>query len=52
MIKIFRCYGLFCEGLEDVQGNPRSGRLSESRRDGNIEKVQQPLLQNHHLRFK
>jgi len=51
-MKIFHCYGVFHEGLEDVQDNPRIGHLSESRTDGNIKKVQQCLLQNHHLHFE
>jgi hypothetical protein len=52
VIKIFHCYGLFHEGLEDVQDNPKIGHLSESQTDGNIKKVQQRLLQNHHLHFE
>ena len=49
---IFRLYGRFHEGREDVQNDPRSGRPSESRADGNIENVRQLLLQNRHLSLR
>jgi hypothetical protein len=43
---LFRWYGRFREGREDVQDDPRSCCPSESRMDVNIEKVWQLLLQN------
>ena len=49
---IFRWYGRFHEGREDIQDDTRSGRPSESRADGNIENVWQLLLQNRHLSLR
>jgi hypothetical protein len=46
---IFCWYGRFCEGRKDIQCDPRNGGPSDSRTDGNIEKVWQLLLQNCHL---
>jgi hypothetical protein len=44
---IFCLYGQFCDGQEDVQGNPRSGRPSDGWQ--NTKNVQQLLLQNCNL---
>jgi len=49
---IFRWYGRFHEGREDIQDDPRSGRPPESRADGNIENARQLLLQNRHLSLR
>jgi hypothetical protein len=49
---IFPWYGRFHEGREDVQNDPRSGRPSEFRADGNIENLRQLLLQNRHLSLR
>jgi hypothetical protein len=45
---VFRGYGRYREGREDVQYDPRSCRPSEFRTEGNIEKIRQLLLQNRH----
>jgi hypothetical protein len=46
---IFRWYERLREGREEVQNDPKSGRPSESRMEGNMERVLQVLLQNRHL---
>lgn len=46
---IFRWYERLREGREEVQNDPKSGRPSESRKEGNVERVLQVLLQNRHL---
>lgn len=43
---VFRWYGLFRDGRNEVEDNPRSGRPSTSRTDENIENVRQILLKN------
>ena len=47
--KVFQWHGLFRDGLEDTEDDPRSGRPTECRNDNNIEKISQLLLQNRHL---
>lgn len=49
---IFSWFGRFREGQEDVEDDPGSGRSSESRTDGNIEKVRQVLLPNRLLSLR
>jgi hypothetical protein len=46
---IFRWYERLSEGREEVQDDPRSGRPSEPRTGGNMERVLQMLLQNRRL---
>jgi hypothetical protein len=46
---ILRWCGRIREGRYYVRDDPRCGRFSESRTEGNIEKVRQRLLQNRHL---
>lgn len=49
---VFRGYGQFREGWEDVQYDPWSSRPSNFRTESNIEKVRQLLLQNRHLSLR
>ena len=49
---ISRWYGRIREGREDAQYYLRSGRHSECRTEGNIEKFRQLLLQNRHLSLR
>ena len=46
---VFRWYGRFRDGREDIEDDPRSGRPTECRNDNNVEKISQLLLQNRHL---
>jgi len=46
---VFRWYGRFRDGREDIEDDPRSGRLTECRIDNNVEKISQLLLQNRQL---
>ena len=49
---VFRWYGPFRDGREDIENNPRGGRLTECHNDNNVEKISQLLLQNHHLSLR
>ena len=49
---VFRWYGRFRDGREDIEGDPRSGRTTECRNDNNVEKISQLLLQNRHLSLR
>jgi len=46
---VFRWYGRYHDGQEDIECDPRSGRPTEYRSDNNVEKISQLLLQNHRL---
>jgi len=46
---VFRWYGRFRDGREDVEDDPSSGRPTERRNDNNVEKISQLVLQNRHL---
>jgi len=49
---VFRWYGRFRDGQEDIEDDPRSGRPTECRNDNNVEKIFQSLLQNRHLSLR
>ena len=49
---VFRWYGWFCDGWEDIEDDPRSGRPTECRNDNNVEKISELLLQNRHLSLR
>lgn len=49
---IFRWYGWYHDGQEDIHDNLRRGCPSDSWRDGNIKKVRQLLLQYCHLSLR
>jgi len=49
---VFRWYGRFRDGREDIEGDPRSGRPTECRNDNNVEKISHLLLQNRHLSLR
>jgi hypothetical protein len=49
---IFRWYEQLREGREEIQDDPSNGRPSESRTEGNMERVLQVLLQNRHLSLR
>jgi len=46
---VFRWYGRFRDGREDIEDDRRSGRPAECPNDNNVEKISQLLLQNRHL---
>ena len=46
---VFRWYGRFRDGREDIEDDPRSGRATEGRNDNNVEMISQLWLQNRHL---
>ena len=48
---VFRWYGRFRDGREDIEDGPRSGRPTECRNDNNVE-ISQLLLQNRHLSLR
>jgi len=48
-LNVFRWYGRFHVGRDDVEDDPRSGRPAECHNDNNVEKISQLLLQNRHL---
>ena len=50
--KVFRSYGRFRDGLEDIEDDPRSGRPTDCRNDNNVEKISQLLLQNLQLSLR
>jgi len=49
---VFRWYGRFRDGREDIEDDPRSGRPTECRNDNNVEKISQLLLQNCYLSLR
>ena len=49
---IFRWYGRFRDGREDIEDDPRSGRPTECRNDNNVEMISQLLRQNRHLSLR
>ena len=49
---VFRWYGRFLDGREDIKDDPSSGRPTECRIDNNVEKTPQLLLQNRHLSLR
>ena len=49
---VFQWYRRFCDGREDIEEDPRSGRPTESRIDNNVEMISQLLLQNHHVSLR
>ena len=49
---VFRCYGRFRDGREDIEDDPRSGRQTDCRNDNIVEKISQLLIQNHHLSLR
>jgi hypothetical protein len=49
---VFRWYGRFCDGQEDTEDEPRSGRPTECRNDNKVEKITQLLLRNCHLSLR
>jgi transposase len=46
--KVFRWYGRFHDGREDIEDDPKSGRPTECSNDNNVE-ISQLLLQSRHL---
>ena len=49
---VFRWYGRFRDGREDIEDDPRSVRPTECRNDNNVEMISQLLLQNRHLSLR
>ena len=49
---VFRWYGRFCDGREDIEYDPRSGWPTECRNDNNVKKISQLLLQNRYLSLR
>ena len=49
---VFRWYGQFRDGREDIEDDPRSGRPTECSNDDSVEKISQLLFQNHHLSLR
>jgi len=49
---VFRWYGRFRDGREDIEDDLRSGRPTECRNDNNVEKISQLLLQNRRLSLR
>jgi len=48
-LNVFRWYGQFRDGREDIEDDPRSGQPTECCNDNNVKKISQLLLQNRHL---
>jgi len=46
---VFRWYGRFRDGREDIEDDPRIGLPTECGNDNDVEKISQLLLQNRHL---
>ena len=49
---VFRWYGRFRDGREDIEDDRRSGRPTECRNYNNVEKISQLLFQNRHLSLR
>ena len=49
---IYRWYGRFRDGREDIEDDPRSGRPTECRNDNNVDMISQLSLQNRHLSLR
>ena len=49
---VFRWYGRFGDGREDMEDDPRSDRPTERRNANNVQKISQLLLQNRHLSLR
>jgi transposase len=49
---VFRWYGQFRDGWEDIEDVPSSGRPTECRNNNMVEKISQFLLQNRHLSLR
>jgi len=49
---VFRWYGRFRDGREDIEEDPGSGRPTDCRNDNNAEKISQFLLQTRHLSLR
>jgi len=49
---VFRWYGQFHHGREDIEDDPRSGRPTEYCNDNNVQKISQLLLQYRHLSLR
>jgi transposase len=49
---VFRWYGRFRDGREDIEDDSRSGRPTECHSDNNVEKISQLLHQNRHLSLR
>ena len=49
---VFRWYGRFRDGREDIEDDPMSGRLTECRNDNKVEKISQLLLQKRYLSLR
>ena len=50
--KVFRWYGRFRDGRENIEDDSRSGRPTQCRNDNNVEMIFQLLLQKHHLSLR
>ena len=51
-LNVFRLYGLFRDGWEDLEDDPRSGWPTGCLNDNNIQKISQLLFQNLHLSLR
>jgi hypothetical protein len=49
---VFRWYGRFRDGREDIEDDPRMGRPTYCRNENNVEKISQLFLQNRHLSLR
>jgi transposase len=49
---IYRWYGRFPDGREDIEEEPRSSRATDCRNENNVEMISQLLLQNRHLSLR
>jgi len=51
-LNVFRWYGQFHDGQEDIEDDPRSGQPTDCHNDNNVKKISQLLLQNCHLSLR